>query len=291
MRIIKYILFTALFPLWLSSNVNASSVQITASNGSPNNIDLVDPTTAFFSGQIDGGTFVASADISSGRLRAQAIADGSGPFGINTHTASGDINLLSIFNNSGGDIIFPTGSISITVTSTHTSSPGSGGGFIGQVTTGGITVVGLGTAGVRHEVIHEVDVGGAIIDTMINTVPSELTSGTVTNLIATSTGLSFTGQFLGELILPNNGRLDLGAFLSVSASAGGLANTIIDTDAASSAILSIVLPEGISPSDLSNDAGVELTWVQPIPIPMAFWLLASGLIGLFSISRRKQTIS
>ncbi len=275
----------------IAGTASASNVSIRASNGGPNTVDRVHPTDDFFAGPLDGGSFVASADIASGVLRALAFADGGATFGSNTHAAAGQIDLLSITNVSGSDIVFPYGSVMITVTSQYGSLPGPGpgfsgfeGGFIGHTTTAGFNIVGLGGLSVRHEVLSELDIGGNVLSLPTSNVLLADQGGVDSDIDATVTGIFFTAVF-EEFTLPDNGRLDFAAHLRVNTNAAN-ANTTTTTDASSSAELSILLPEGVDPNDLVNDAGVELSWI--VPEPGGVSALALGLAGLVVAARLRS---
>lgn len=86
-------------------------------------------------------------------------------------------------------------------------------------------------------------------------------------------------------------RLGPGDFLSVNldvlaitSATGGATAT---ADFANTATISLLLPQGAT---LSSDASVPLAWIStasPVPAPPVAWMMASGLLALMGVARRR----
>jgi hypothetical protein len=86
-------------------------------------------------------------------------------------------------------------------------------------------------------------------------------------------------------------RLGPGDFLSVNldvlAIASSTGGAVATADFAKTATLSLLLPEGAT---LSSNAAEPLAWIStasPVPAPPVAWLMATGLLALVGVVRRK----
>ncbi|MCG7990062.1 MAG: hypothetical protein JAY99_13875 [Candidatus Thiodiazotropha lotti] len=272
----KLLGMVVLVPLMTGGTANAYWVGHDCPGDWQNTYDSVTATSCSVSLlNTDGGTSYsfASADLSTGQLRASGTAQNGDAFGISGLGSAILQDTITLSGSWAGDLLI---SMSMNVD----------GYFSGQYTPSQsmLGMLSLSTGSPFTMSTSRIDVS---YTGDVPTVTNNFSSGSHTETVTNPSANNFRATLTADLLIPNtNPTFDIQAQLVTWASPTGIHGSMT-SNFANTANISFTLPDGI---DFTSDSGVFLS-VNPVPIPAAVWLFGSGLLGFIGISRRKRRLA